>query len=158
MEALDLHVKDHVAVELSAGDLLDVGGEALLVGALGLLHGVQEARVLLEGDELLELVGVVQPAGADGVGDELGVGRVGLAQEPAVRDAVGLVVEHLGIELVELLEGVALQDVGVQRRDAVDGVAEDDGQVGHAHLAVPQNGGVAQDVGPGAVLRRELLG
>ena len=126
MEALNLDVEDHVGVELDAGGLLDVGGQALLVLLLGLVHGLQEARVGLEGLELLELVGVVEPALADGLGDELGVGGVGLAQEAAVGHAVGLVVEEAGLKLGEVAEGLALEDVGVQRGDAVDGVREDD--------------------------------
>ena len=65
-----------------------------------------------------------------------------------MRDAVGLVVELLRRKLVEVRQDGVLDDLRVQGGHAVDGVREDDGEVGHANLAVPQDGGVTQHVGP----------
>ena len=67
------------------------------------------------------------------------VAEAGIAgQEPSARgDAVGLVVELPGVERVELGEEVALEKTGVEGGDAVDGMAADDGEIGHAdHLMI----------------------
>ena len=96
MEALYLNIEDGVGVDDQTGLGLNVGGQALLVGALGGTHGLEELGVVLELFELFQLKGVLQPAIANGLGHELGIGGVGLGKEATVRDAVGLVVELLG--------------------------------------------------------------
>ena len=154
MEALDLHVEDGVGVDVEAAFALDVVGQAHLVVVLGAAHLLQEGGVVLEFDELGELVGVIEPARADGLGDELGIGRVRFGEEATVRDAVRLVVELLGGEHVEVFQSVALQDVGMDLGHAVHRVAADHREARHAHLAVPEHGGLAQailPVGRGAV-------
>ena len=148
MEALHLNIEDGVGINDQTGLGLNVGGQTLLVGALGGTHGLQELGVVLKLFELLELKGVLEPAIANGLGHELGVGGVGLGKEATVRDAVGLVVEFLGREGIEVLEHDVLDDVGMDLGHAVDTVAADHGQVGHADLAVPQNGGLAQTLLP----------
>ena len=59
--------------------------------------------------------------------------RVGQRQEAARRHAVGHVAEPLRPQLVEVFEHTGFQQFGVQRRDTVDGVAADRGQVRHPH-------------------------
>ncbi len=152
VEALYLNIEDGVGVNDQTGLGLNVGGQALLVGALGGTHGLQELGVVLELFELLKLKGVLEPAIANGLGHELGIGGVGLGKEATVRDAVGLVVELFGRQGIEVLEHDVLDDVGVDLGHAVDAVATDHGQVGHANLAVPQDGGLAQTLLP-ALLR-----
>ena len=96
METLYLNIEDGVGVYNQTGLCLNVGGKALLVGALGGTHGLKELGVVLKTFKFLQLKGVLQPAVANGLGHELGVGGVGLGKEATVRDAVGLVVELLG--------------------------------------------------------------
>ena len=96
MEALNLNIEDGVGVNDQTGLGLNVGSQTLLVGALGGTNGLQELGVVLKLLELLQLKGVLEPAVANGLGHELGVGGVGLGKEATVRDAVGLVVELLG--------------------------------------------------------------
>ena len=152
MEALYLNIKDGVGVNDQTSLGLNVGGKALLVGALGGTHGLKELGIVLELFEFLQLKGVLKPAVANGLGHELGVGGVGLGKEATVRDAVGLVVELLGRQGIEVLEHDVLDDVGMDLGHAVDAVAADHRQVGHANLAVPQDGGLAQTLLP-ALLR-----
>ena len=89
-------------------------------------------------------------------------------QPAAEGDAVGLVVEALRIQRVERGQLAVLQDLGVQLRHAVDGVAEVDVQVGHVHPALAVDdvgegigaGGLRPGVQPpydGHRLRRDLL-
>ena len=157
MEALDLDVEHHAGVEDRARRLLDVVREALLVPLLGLLELLQERGVVLVLLELGQLVRVTEPALAQHVADELRVLGVRVAEEAAVRDAVRLVVELLGRQLVEVVQRRRLEDAGVQCGDAVDGVREDDGEVRHANLAVPQDGGVPELLLPVGVRVGEAL-
>lgn len=46
---------------------------------------------------------------------------------------VCLVLELLRVHLVEVLEDGGLDDLAVDCGDSVDGVAGDNGQIGHAH-------------------------
>ena len=62
--------------------------------------------------------------------------RVGQQQPAPRRDAVGLVVEALGKHLGEVLDRRRAQQLGVNRGHAVGAVRADDGQVGHADLAL----------------------
>ena len=55
-------------------------------------------------------------------------------------DAVGLVVEHAGIELIEIAQGGVLQDHGVDLCHTVDAVGTDDGQASHMHEAALNDG------------------
>ena len=75
-----------------------------------------------------------------------------------MRHAVGLVVEAVRHHVVELVEDRVLEDLRVQRGDAVDRVREDDREVGHADLAVPEDRGVLENVGPVALVGREVVG
>ena len=79
---------------------------------------------------------VLDPARADVLRDEIGKQRIGERHPTARRDAVGLVAELLRPQLVEILENVALQKLGVQCGHAIDGMAADAGQVCHAHIAL----------------------
>ena len=84
MEALYLNVEDGVGVDDQTSLGLNVGGKTLLIGALRGTHGLQELGVVLELLEFLQLKGVLQPAIANGLGHELGIGGVGLGKEATV--------------------------------------------------------------------------
>ena len=66
----------------------------------------------------------------------LGERRVGQQQPAPRRDAVGLVVEALGEHLGQVLDRHRAQQLGVDCGHAVGAVRADDGQVGHADLAL----------------------
>ena len=85
--------------------------------------------------EALELGQIGDPAIADFFGDERGEAGVGLEQPAARGDAVGLVVETLGPQLVEILEEGGLEQLGVQGGHAVDRVRGHHGEIGHADFA-----------------------
>ena len=97
---------------------------------------LQESLILRVRNKLLKLSGVRLPALADLLGDQLCQLRVALDDPSAESDAVGLVVELLGIELVEIVELCLLENVSVKSRDAVHGVAVVNVHVGHMHVAV----------------------
>ena len=97
-------------------------------------HCFWNCRVVRQRLQLAELVEVAQPALADFVGDELGEGRIADRDEPARGDAVGDVAELLRPELGEVAHHRLLEQLGVEPRDAVDAVAADGGEIGHAHI------------------------
>ena len=136
MDALDLDVEDHVGIDEDAAVRVDEIGEVALPLALDLRKLGQERFVRHMVVEARKLRRLLLPAVADRLVDE--VRKLGVrGDEPAtVRDAVRLVVELLWIIFVEEAQGVALQDVRMDRRDAVDAVAADDREARHVHLPV----------------------
>ena len=135
VHALDLDVEERIDVDLDIQFALDEFGQADLVLALHGHDALLEPAVVGEGLQLFELAQVGDPAGADLIGDEAGQAGVRLQQPAAGGDAVGLVVELAGPQLVEVLEERGLEQLGMEGGDAVDGVGADDGEVGHADLA-----------------------
>ena len=110
-----------VDAEAASDQIDDVTLVRLLDGA----QPVEEVLVVGEGgragsscDEV-----AIDPGRADARGDEARQARVGVQQPAARRDAVGLVVEPLGPQLVEVGQQVRLEQIGVQLRHAVDAVA-----------------------------------
>ena len=78
---------------------------------------------------------VLRPFVADLPVDEAGEAGVGLLEPAARRDAVRDVHELAGEELVEVAEEAVLQELGVERGDAVHVLGRDDAHIGHAdHL------------------------
>ena len=113
VDALNLDVEHGVGGHLDAGGLLDhLGAESLALLLGGAPLGL-ELLVLGEGGELLEERGVGDPlVGADGLGDDVGELRVAEREPAAGSDAVGLVLELLGVELGEVLEGEGADNLG----------------------------------------------
>ena len=62
--------------------------------------------------------------------------RICVQQETSLGDTVGLVVELLGEHLVELLQLLILQDLGMQSCHTVDRVAGCDRQMCHLYFSV----------------------
>ncbi|KAF5032753.1 hypothetical protein DSECCO2_613850 [anaerobic digester metagenome] len=138
VDALDVHVEEGRGVQAHAHLAQHVAGQELLVAPPHLLPALPEIGVVGMRGQGFEPVQVHDPPFADDGGDQFGQGRVGLQEPAARRDAVGHVDEAPRVELVEVPEQPVPEDVRVQLRHAVDLVAADDGQVGHAHLlAVP---------------------
>ena len=130
VDALDLDVDDGVGGnghallerhELAHDDLgLDLGGgqalkNVLVVGELG---------------EFAQIAGAA-PVGANHIVEQAGERGIGPMDPAAEGDAVGLVGELLGIDLVKRMKLGVLQDLGVEGGYAVDGEAKVDVHVGH---------------------------
>jgi len=73
---------------------------------------------------------------ADGLVQQLAEAGVRSQQPAAVSDAVGHVLEGLGLEQVVIVEDAVLDDLAVQLGHAVDAVGGVGADVGHAHLIV----------------------
>ncbi len=138
VQALDLHVEKGVGVDDDTAFPVDDLGEIDLVGVLDGHEGVLKAGVVGELFESTQLFLVLDPAVAELGGDQFREAGVGGLKPAAGGDAVGLVVELAGIKGVEIGEEMFLEQFRVEGGDAVDGVAADDGEIGHAdHLHVP---------------------
>ena len=157
VQALDLDIKDGIGVEHHAGLPGHPGGKAQLVFVLDVRqffqHGLVGA-VFLQTLESLRVKEVGIPAGA--VPDEGVQPGVDLGQPAAVVDAVGHVGELLGPGQIGVVEDVLLQDLGVEGGDAVHRLAGADAQVGHAHLAAPDDGHVGDLAGVIAIAVLQL--
>ena len=113
VQALDLHVIDGLGVNLVALIFFKPCGELVFFRVLPVQDALQESLILRVRNKLLKLSGVRLPALADLLGDQLCQLRVALDDPSAESDAVGLVVELLGIELVEIVELCLLENVSV---------------------------------------------
>ena len=143
METLYLHVEDGARIYGDSVVLQDVFRQTHLVLVLDiheLLLGLLVVRVNLQ---LRDLGQVGDPLVADVGRYPVSQQRVSVKQETALGDAVGLVVELLRHHLIEVLQLLVLQDLGVESRHAVYGVAGHDGQMGHLHLSVIDDGHLA---------------
>ncbi len=78
---------------------------------------------------------VVEYRVAAGLAQQIGQFWIGQHQPAAEGDAVGLVGDARGIEMVQIVEHGLLHQVGMHRRDAVDAVRADEGQLSHPHAA-----------------------
>ena len=134
MDSLDLNVEDGVRIEKDSAVLLEEFGGTDLVVSLDFCKGLCKCGIVCKRAELCKLVCIGDPLGTDGFGDQLGQVRVGGEQPAPGSDSVGLVLELLGVDLVELREHRVLEKIGMQLRHSVDCVASDDCQVGHADV------------------------
>ena len=134
MEAFHLDIEKRVGRNHHLGCLADHRGKPFLVAALYGREVRLEVGVVREPLELPDLVEIAAPAGADARRDGVRELRIALQQPAAVVDAVGLVVELFGLQFDEVGEEAFFDQVAVEGGDAVDGMAADDRQVGHAHL------------------------
>ena len=136
VDALDLDVEQRGRIDLDAEPLADQSRQRDLV-------------VVLDGAELLlerAVAGRSSRGSASCVGSsstaspqvsrkQIGQHRIGQHQPAAEGDAVGLVGDAAGIEMIEIVEHGLLHQVGMHRRDAVDAVRADEGQLSHPHPA-----------------------
>ena len=136
VDALHLDVEQGIRVEVDTAVLLHQGRQAHLVGPLHLVPALSEGRLAGMPGQAAQLVEMSHPGLADGLVDQLAQAWIGRGQPAPLGDAVGLVVELVGPELVELLEQALLEQVGVQFGNAVHREAADDGEIGHAHLGI----------------------
>ena len=83
--------------------------------------------------EALQRAIVVEPPLAEDRANDVGELRIALDQPAAEGDAVGLVDDAAGIDRIEAMEHGLAHQVGVERRDAVDLVRADEGEVAHSH-------------------------
>ncbi len=137
VQTLDLHVHDRVGVEREAVVAAGKGGKAALVLVLDGEDLFAHGAVVLIGHQLFKSLGLEQiVVAAQELADKAVQTGVDLRKPAAVVDAVGDIGEAVGIDGVEIAEQIALEDVAVQTRHAVDAVAGAQAQIGHMDLAV----------------------
>ena len=123
VDALDLDVDDGVGGNGHA--LLErheLAHDGLGFG-LGGGQALKNILVVSEFGELAQVAGAA-PIGADHIVEQAGERGVGAMDPTAEGDAVGLVGELLGIDLVERVKLGVLQNLGVECGDAIDGEAK----------------------------------
>ena len=136
VHTLDLAVKDGIGVDDLTGALCQIACKILLVGQLDLVQLLQHGLVVGVLVQLGQIGSIVLVALADGLVQQLAP-TGGRSQQPAaVCNAVGHVLEGVGLEQVVIVENALLDDLAVQLGNAVDAVGGVGADVGHAHLIV----------------------
>lgn len=139
VDTLDLDVKEGRGVDIDTGSVLDVLGEADLVGILNLGPLLTEIGIVLVVLDLGQLSQILEEVVATSLaGDELREARVGLVEPSAGSDTVGDVGELVRTkDLNEVLEDGGLDEIGMQLSNTVDLVGTNNSQVSHAnHLGL----------------------
>ena len=138
VDALDLHVEHRVGIDaLVRADRRSMRASASLVAlAAPAATRSWSGRIVRVRGEALERRDS-RRARARRACERMMSARSGLhsISQRRKRDAVGLVGDAVGIDRVEVVEHRLAHQVGVQRRDAVDLVRADKGEVAHAHPA-----------------------
>ena len=133
VDALDVHVEQRIGIQLDVHPLRHQLRQRLLVGAADAGKLFMDRRVIGSLREIRQCVRIIQHALADDFGEQPGKPRIGSEQPAAERDAVGLVDDAIGIELVQVVEHCLAHQLGVQRGHAVDLVRAEEGERTHAH-------------------------
>jgi hypothetical protein len=129
VDSLDLHVEQRIRIEIDAEPRADEARQRHLVRAADCGEALAERGVTGERREIRQRFRVVQHARPDRFDDERGQFGVRLEQPAAERDAVGLVDDPLRMQRVQIAEYRLPHELGVQRRDAVDPVRAEEGEM-----------------------------
>src|SRR5215211_694128 len=89
-----------------------------------------------EAVKLLQLRYVIEKAIADRLGGQRGQPLIALDEPAPGRDSIGLVVDALGIELVQIRKHRLLHELGVKGRNAIHTVRADEGEIAHPDAAL----------------------
>ena len=122
-------------IDLDVEALADQPRQRNLVVVLDGAELLLERVVAGVGFEKFQLRGIVEHGFAAGLAQQIGQLRVGQHQPAPEGDAVGLVGDAARIKMIEVVEHGLLHQVGMHRRDAVDAVRSDEGQLPHPHPA-----------------------
>ena len=106
-----------------------------LLSCLAAAQRAWKSRSSANASKLRQLRGVVEEALAQRLHQQLGQMRIGLVKPAAEGDAIGLVADAVGEDLVQVAEHGLLDQFRMQRRHAVDLVRAEEGQMAHAHMA-----------------------
>ncbi|OIQ69217.1 hypothetical protein GALL_491840 [mine drainage metagenome] len=131
VDAFDLHVEQRVRVNRDATFLGDPARDCHLVGALGGGEGLGKGLVLDMRLQIAQAVQIADPCLADGVGNQLGQRTVRQMQPAARGYTVGFIDDPPRMQLGQFGEQRACHQIRVQRRDAVDLVRHNEGQLAH---------------------------
>ncbi len=133
VDALDLHVEQRAGIDLDAEPFADQLGERHLVAVFDLPELLLErgvAGIVLHPHQIAR---IIEHAFAAGGARELGQPGIGEHQPAAEGDAVGLVGDASGVEMMQIVEHGLLHQLGMHRRHAIDAVRADERQMAHAH-------------------------
>jgi hypothetical protein len=137
VKTLDLGVVDRLRVDIDVVALLHEGGEVLLVLEFDFHEGALSRLIIGEGLKVRDFgVGEVIQLSPILLVMRFAKALIAIKQPAAMGDAIRLIVELLREELVEILEGIVLEDMGMDLGDAIDGESGIDRHIRHMDLAV----------------------
>ena len=141
MNTLHLNIKDGIRVKFDKIMFQNILCQSFLAQMFDFAQLREERLVVYIVVQKVQLFRIAVPAAAaQRLIDEAGQFRIRAHQPAAMRDAVGLVVEHLRIVFVEIMQRRCLQNIGMNLGHAVDAVTADNGQACHMHHAIFEDG------------------
>ena len=139
MEALHLNIEDRIRTDLNPLSLLQIGCQRLFIFVFDLKKPVQDLFVTLKRKQLLKLRCILFLLFSDGLIEKLREQRITVQQPPAECNTVCLIVKLLRIDPVEVVQLGILQDIRVERRNAVYAEAIVDINMRHMHRIISVN-------------------
>ena len=136
VKSLNLYVEDGMRIHLHTVVLQDIFRKALLVLELDVHKFLLGSLVVHIQFQLADLGEICDPVRTDVVCYPFCQKLVSVKEEASLGDAVGLVVEFLRHHLIEVLQLLILQNLGMKLCNAVYGEAGNDGEMRHFYLAV----------------------
>ena len=134
VNTLYLDVEQRFRFYCDAGSFLYTGRKALLVLNLHPIPFLLEPRIIRKLFETSELLHVRYPLISDPSGNEISQPRIAY-DNPAPRGhAVGYIGKLLRPEFIEITQDRLFEQLGMQSRDAIDGMAAHTGQICHADI------------------------
>ena len=135
MDALDLDVEQGVGIDHRPCAILDDFGQAKLVAPLHAAPTLAELRIARARLQPAQRIELGRPGVAELFGDQFGESGIAQHQKATRGHSVRYVDKPVGIHLDPVRQNQTLQEIGVKRGDAVDGMASDAGEIGHSHVA-----------------------
>ena len=136
VDALDHHIEQGIDGDVDAETLADGERQPLLVGPLDGDEGLAKFGIVGQRLQPFQLVEMDRPIVADMRADQFGQQGVGGQQPAAWCYPVGLVGDFARRQVLEIREDGRFHQSGMDGGDAVDAMAADEGQMGHADAAL----------------------
>ena len=139
VETLYLYVKDRSRVHGDSVMLLDIFCQAYLVLVLDIHEFLLSLLIVRVDFQFGNLRQICDPLISDMGCHPVSQQRISMKQETALCNSVGLVVKFFRHHLIEILQLLMLENLGMQSCHAVYGIACSDSQMSHLYLAVIDN-------------------
>ena len=120
VQTLDLYIKNRIRIDFDVVMFQNISGEAFLVGALDRGKLLPLILVIDKRVKFLHLRKICHPLRSDQTAHPCCQALIAVEQETPLGDTVGLVVELIRLQIIEIAQSLFLQNLGVEPCHAVD--------------------------------------
>ena len=139
MQSLNLYIEDGVRVYVNTVVLLDILGQTYLVLVLDSHKAFSVLLVVRSAPNLTDLRKICNPTLSYLVCYPVCKQWIGMKKESSLSNTVGLVVELLREDLIEVLKLLILQNLCVKSCNTVNRIACNNGKMSHLYLTIVHN-------------------